>query len=123
MHRRVGDALHFGYVFHWMYMRRVIADDSRPRQSGLPLSHRERDCIKYAAHGMTSADIGHKLGITERTVNFHFSNAITKLGVLNRHEAIASAVAQRLIRFESMGDAKRSAYFASRRPQRHRRRR
>ena len=41
---------------------------------------------------MTSIDIGEKLGIAERTVNFHFGNILSKLGALNRHEAIAIAV-------------------------------
>jgi DNA-binding CsgD family transcriptional regulator len=47
---------------------------------------------------MTSPDIGMKLGITERTVNFHFSNLFSKLGVLNRNEAIAKATAQGIVR-------------------------
>ena len=49
---------------------------------------------------MVSPDIGHKLNITERTVNFHFSNIISKLGVLNRHEAIAMGVAHGLIQVD-----------------------
>jgi DNA-binding CsgD family transcriptional regulator len=46
---------------------------------------------------MTSKDIGLKLGIKQRTANFHFANIISKLGALNRHEAIATAVAQGII--------------------------
>ncbi len=57
------------------------------------LTPRERECVSFAARGMTSADIGAKLGITERTVNFHFGNITTKLGVLNRAEAIVRALA------------------------------
>ena len=61
------------------------------------LTDRERECLVLAAHGMTSLDIGIKLGITERTVNFHFGNIISKLGVLNRSEAIARAVAHNIV--------------------------
>lgn len=61
------------------------------------LSARERECLGLAANGMTSADIGAKLGIAERTVNFHFGRVFAKLGVLNRGEAIARALAQQLI--------------------------
>jgi DNA-binding CsgD family transcriptional regulator len=61
------------------------------------LTDRERDCLMLAAHGMTSVDIGVKLGITERTANFHFGNIISKLGVLNRSEAIARAVAHNIV--------------------------
>jgi LuxR family quorum-sensing system transcriptional regulator CciR len=59
-----------------------------------PLSKREHDCLELAANGMTSRDIGVKLGITERTANFHFKNAIRKMGVLNRKEAIAVGIAR-----------------------------
>ena len=50
---------------------------------------------------MTSFDIGLKLAITERTVNFHFSNIISKMGVLNRLEAIAMGVAHGLIQVDA----------------------
>jgi len=65
-----------------------------------PLTHRELDCISLAARGMTSGDIGTKLGITKRGVNFHVANIVRKLGVLNRHEAIAKGVARGIIRIE-----------------------
>jgi DNA-binding CsgD family transcriptional regulator len=45
-----------------------------------------------AANGMTSGDIGGKLGIAERTVNFHMRNVLRKLDALNRPEAIAKAL-------------------------------
>jgi DNA-binding CsgD family transcriptional regulator len=61
------------------------------------LTMRERECLTLAARGMTSCDIAHKLGITERTANFHIGNVLVKLGALNRGEAIARAVAQRLV--------------------------
>jgi LuxR family transcriptional activator of bioluminescence operon len=109
-----GDALHFGYVFHWVFMRRVIARGASPANQGAPLSARELQCLTYAVHGMSSSEIGLKLGIAERTANFHFSNLISKLGVLNRHEAIAIAVANGLVRVEPLGDAKRSSYFSKR---------
>lgn len=114
MEDMIGDAMHFGYAFHWMYMRRVIARGIPPLHEGTPLSPRELQCITYAAHGMTSADIAVKLGIAERTVTFHFSNSLSKLGALNRNEAIATAVARGLVRVQSAGDAKRSPYFARR---------
>jgi DNA-binding CsgD family transcriptional regulator len=110
----IGDAMHFGYIFHWIFMRRVITRGVPPLHEGAPLSPRELQCVTYAAHGMTSGDIGIKLGIAERTVNFHFSNLMSKLGVLNRHEAIATAVAKGLVVLQSAGDAKRSRYFARR---------
>lgn len=50
-----------------------------------------------AAHGLTSADIGIKLGLAERTVNFHCCNIISKLAVANRGEASALATVRKLI--------------------------
>ncbi len=114
MEARMGDALHFGYLFHWLYMRDVIARGMRPQHHGAPLSPREHQCVHFAAHGMTSNDIAVKLGITERTANFHFSNSISKLGVLNRQEAVAKAVSLGLVKVGALGNSKQSAYFASR---------
>ena len=57
------------------------------------LTPREVQCLVLAANGMTSTDISIKLGISERTANFHFGNIIAKLHVLNRGEAIARAIA------------------------------
>jgi DNA-binding CsgD family transcriptional regulator len=62
------------------------------------LTERESECLALAANGMTSGDISVKLGISERTANFHFGNIISKLQVLNRGEAIARAVALGLYR-------------------------
>ena len=83
--------------FHDLLMARVVGRGLPPSHQGAPLSPRERQCLQMAAHGLTSADIGIKLGIAERTANFHFSNLISKLGVLNRHEAIAKALTSGLI--------------------------
>lgn len=47
-----------------------------------------------ATKGLTSGDIGGKLGIAERTVNFHIGNVLRKMEALNRPEAIAKAVAR-----------------------------
>jgi LuxR family transcriptional regulator, quorum-sensing system regulator LasR len=93
-------AMYLGTVLHSVFMSNVIEKGIPPMQQGSPLSPRECQCLTLAAHGMTSIDIGLKLSITERTVNFHFSNIISKLGVLNRHEAIAMGVAHGLVRVE-----------------------
>ena len=93
----MGDAMQLASIFHLIFMRSVIEKGIPPLQQGSPLSARERQCLQLAARGMVGPEIGHKLEITERTVNFHFSNIISKLGVLNRHEAIAMGVAHGLI--------------------------
>jgi DNA-binding CsgD family transcriptional regulator len=61
------------------------------------LTEKELMCLSLSARGQTSADIGIKLGITPRTVNFHFSKILKKLEAMNRQEAIAKAITANLI--------------------------
>jgi DNA-binding CsgD family transcriptional regulator len=96
----LGDIVLFGQYFHELFVKGVIEKGIAPQFEGAPLSARERQCLQLAAHGMTGAEIGFKLGIAERTVTFHFANIISKLGVLNRNEAIAKSIAQGVIRME-----------------------
>jgi len=96
----LGNIVIFGQCFHELFVKGVIEKGVAPQSEGKPLSARERQCLQLAAHGMTGAEIGFKLGITERGVTFHFANIVTKLGVLNRHEAIAKGIAQGIVRME-----------------------
>jgi len=66
---------------------------SRPHAETLrPLSPRERECLKWAAEGKNSWEIGHLLKISERTAIFHLTNVTEKLGVMNRQQAVAKAL-------------------------------
>ncbi len=78
--------------------RKRLPTDTSAIASSLTI--RERECLTLAARGMTSADIAGKIGIAERTVNFHIGNLVHKLGALNRGEAIARGVALNLVRRE-----------------------
>ena len=93
----LGSVMHLASLFHWIFVKQYVEQNMAPIQQGHPLSERETSCLQYAAHGMTSVDISLKLGIAPRTANFHFANLISKLGVLNRKEAIATAVARGII--------------------------
>jgi len=94
----LGDIWIFGQCFHEIFVKGVIEKGIAPHFEGAPLSPRERQCLELAAHGMTGGDIAFKLGITERGVTYHFANIVSKLGVLNRQEAIAKGIAQGIIR-------------------------
>lgn len=98
--QRIGDIMALSQYFHEIFISQILARKLAPTATGKPLSRRERQCLALSANGMTSIDIGVKLGITERTANFHFTNIISKLGVLNRNEAVAKAVARGLINIE-----------------------
>jgi DNA-binding CsgD family transcriptional regulator len=89
---QLGNLMLLAAGLHEFFMAHVVDRGLPPVSQGQPLSDRERECLIMAAKGMTSADIGIKLGIAERTANFHFGNLISKLGVLNRKEAIAKAI-------------------------------
>jgi DNA-binding CsgD family transcriptional regulator len=97
----IPQAMYLGSVLNSVFMERVVRQGGPPMQQGRPLSAREIQCLAMAARGMTSHDIGLKLGITERTANFHFGNIVSKLGVLNRKEAIAMGIAYGIIRIDS----------------------
>jgi DNA-binding CsgD family transcriptional regulator len=84
----------FSTSFHDFFMASLVDTEYDLMTRVAPLSVRERQCLELAARGLTSNDIGDKLGITERTANFHVSNIIRKTGVLNRKEAIAVAIAR-----------------------------
>jgi DNA-binding CsgD family transcriptional regulator len=96
--RHLGDIMLLATSFHDVFMSNFIDRGMPPRQCGVRLSQRELECLQMAAHGLTSGDIAGKLGIAERTIHFHFSNIMSKLDALNRHEAIAKGVATGLIR-------------------------
>ena len=89
--QRLGEIVLFGQFFHELFVKGVIERGLPPVSEGAPLSSREKHCLQLASHGLTSAEIGTRLGIVDRTVNFHFANILSKLAVRNRHEAIAKA--------------------------------
>ena len=66
-------------------------------QEQVHLTARELDCLRWAAEGRTSWEIGQQLSIGERTVVFHLQNAARKLGVMGRRQAIAKAMSLQLI--------------------------
>lgn len=55
------------------------------------LSIREVEVLRWTAEGKTSGEISLILNISERTVNFHISNAITKLNAANKTAAVVLA--------------------------------
>lgn len=68
-----------------------------PAAAGSGLTRREGECLRWAAAGKTSWEISRILGCSEATVNFHFRNAIHKLGVSNRLQAVARALSLGLV--------------------------
>jgi DNA-binding CsgD family transcriptional regulator len=98
--RQLGDIMLLATRFHDVFMAPVVRAPLVDGPWGLPLSARERECLQMAAHGLTSVEIAVKLDVAPRTIDFHFRNLIAKLGVLNRHGAIARGMSAGLIRIE-----------------------
>ena len=56
-----------------------------------PLTEREMDVLRLLSQGKTNKEIARQLFITERTVKFHVSSILGKLGAGNRTEAVTIA--------------------------------
>lgn len=69
----------------WPLLKRALTD------ARSPLSPRELECLKLAFQGQTARESGDALFCSERTVNFHLSNAMSKLEVDNKMAAIQRA--------------------------------
>jgi len=68
-----------------------------PRRRPAALSDRERDVLRLVAGGRSNKQIAHALGITERTVKFHVTSILNKLGADNRAQAVALAARRGLL--------------------------
>jgi LuxR family transcriptional regulator, quorum-sensing system regulator SolR len=69
----------------WPLVKRSIAT------ARSTLSPRERECLELAFRGLTARESGETLHCTERTVNYHLANAMSKLKVDNKMAAIQRA--------------------------------
>ncbi|CUW39623.1 protein of unknown function (Signal transduction response regulator, C-terminal effector 131-213) [Magnetospirillum sp. XM-1] len=65
--------------------------------SKLALPPRQREVLALGAKGLRSKEIAEQLGLSQRTVEHHFTEATKRLGARGRAQAIASALDQGLI--------------------------
>jgi two-component system, NarL family, response regulator LiaR len=74
------------------------------RAQSLPkpeLTPRELDVLRLISHGLRNQEIAAQLSISERTVKFHVSEILSRLGANNRTEAVRLAAQQGLIQISS----------------------
>jgi DNA-binding CsgD family transcriptional regulator/tetratricopeptide (TPR) repeat protein len=64
---------------------------SATREDSLGLTRRQREVFDLMAEGLTNAEIGARLFLSERTVDHHVGSVLAKLGVDSRREAVRLA--------------------------------
>jgi DNA-binding CsgD family transcriptional regulator len=93
--RQHQSTVHIAALYFHVHARRKL--ESRVEIGRLHLSPREISCLQWLAFGKTMWDIGEILGISRRTVVFHLENARFKLNAVTLPQAVAHALARRLI--------------------------
>ncbi len=83
IHKPVLQSLGY-HVFH--RLQQILG---RQHDRVVRLTGREREVLAWASEGKTSWEIGCILNLSQRTVEWHFSQACKKLGATNRLQAIA----------------------------------
>jgi DNA-binding NarL/FixJ family response regulator len=76
---------------------RQVSDQSRGTTEIEPLTPRELEVLHLLAQGLQNKEIATELVISQRTVKFHVSSIMGKLGAGNRTEAVALAAQQGLV--------------------------
>ncbi|HOU15227.1 MAG TPA: response regulator transcription factor [Anaerolineae bacterium] len=66
-----------------------------PAPAPHPFSPREYEVLTLVAQGLTNREIAYRLGISDRTVQFHVNAIFNKTGAQSRTEAVALALARR----------------------------
>jgi ATP/maltotriose-dependent transcriptional regulator MalT len=71
--------------------------EAKPRESACGLTTRELQVLCLVAEGRSNKVIAERLGLSERTIDRHVSNILTKLDVSSRTAATAFAYAHNLV--------------------------
>ncbi len=91
-------ALHLISIYAHNKMRDVMADSgNRAAKRATALSAREIEVLKWMAAGKTNWEIARIIGVTERTVEFHVSQALRRLNAVTRTQAVAEAFRAKVI--------------------------
>ncbi|WP_306577206.1 LuxR C-terminal-related transcriptional regulator [Bradyrhizobium sp. SRS-191] len=80
----------YGIAVQYWLRRRDLHDATRPDSPRL--TAREIECLEWCKEGKTNWEIGEIISTSEKTVEFHLSNAIRKLGACNRMTAVVAAI-------------------------------
>lgn len=97
--------VHATYLRVQVLEREMGGAPAGPNKSGRPVAaehaaivtEREREILGWVRDGKSNAEIGLVLGISALTVKNHVQKILRKLGASNRAQAVARAIAMRLI--------------------------
>ncbi len=78
-------------------LRQIVQNEGVPSNSPDLLTPREVEVLRLLAKGLQNKEIAAQLVISERTVKFHVSSILNKLGAGNRTEAVTTAIQQGLV--------------------------
>jgi LuxR family quorum-sensing system transcriptional regulator SolR len=71
-------------------MARILIPNYIP-ETLVTMTAREKEVLRWTAEGKTAYEIGQILAVSERTVNFHINNVVSKLDASNKTQAAVKA--------------------------------
>ena len=83
------------------YVSPKVASRMAEHTPHVALSPRELEVLKLIAEGLRNKEIGDRLNIAEDTVKIHIKNIFTKLNVIDRTQAVVSAMQRGFIHLDS----------------------
>lgn len=79
-------------------VRRLVISPPRPEDKYVSMTKKELECLHWWAAGRTAIEISDAMNISIHGVYFHMQNIRRKLGVRSKHQAIARAIVQGLVK-------------------------
>lgn len=95
LQRLVADLQLFAVHAQDAAIRLLVPPALQPEQPAL--TPRELEALRWTMDGKTAWEVGAILGISERTAVMHVTNAMHKLGCVNKHQAVLKALRLGLI--------------------------
>ncbi|MEJ2623609.1 MAG: LuxR family transcriptional regulator [Pseudolabrys sp.] len=89
--------LHSMAVQVWIRHHEMTGGRSAAKSELVHLTNQELACLNWCKAGMTNWEIGERLNVSEKTIEWHFGNIMRKLGASNRMTAVVIALQKGLI--------------------------